>query len=174
MFMNRISRTGTSHLPASVALFVWFCFTPLFGRAGFSQPNQHSDYVSVATRYGLLVSSLAQMGDENQVTLEPGQSRFDSGRAVLKQQSAASLELRLIRGAYAVFRAGGQREAVGIGDRFGREQYLVLAIREDRLFFQTGAGYGLVYRNNSGETVLELINRAHLPPDVLDLAPKPQ
>lgn len=170
MFINRFFQRGTCFLSLVFPIGTWFGFVLLVDSSGYAQ----TDRLTGLTQFGLLVAPQAQIDDENQVTLQQEKPRFETGRAVFKQQAATSLELRLIRGAYAVFRAADKREAVGVGDRFGQENYLVLAVREDRIFFQSGGGFGLIYRNQAGETILELINRAVLPPDILELAPKPQ
>lgn len=142
-----------------------------------SEPNNLSQSHGFTTSQPTQVLGLVagfQEDAEHRVKLDPPESQFDSGRAIFLHQPVSSLDLRMTRDEVAVFRVKGVRDAVGIGDRFGKEKYLVLAILEDRVFYQSASGYGLIYKNEEGDTVLQPINRAHLPPDVLELAPKPQ
>ncbi len=104
----------------------------------------------------------------------PRERAFESGRSVFASSAVKDLALRPVPGEYVVFAVEGTREVVQVGDRLGLERYLVLAITDNRLLFQKRDGFALMYRDGGGETVIQDIDEAHLSPEFMEMAPKPE
>lgn len=116
----------------------------------------------------LLMGPLAVSAQDDTfgVRLEAHRGPDANGRHTLAEHAIEAIQIRLLHGSYAVVTASGTKRVAKVGDRLGREGFLLTAIHDGRLLFRTPGGFALLETTADGDTFFREMLPGEVPADV--------